>query len=913
MNSKLTASRDTLEGSPNVEWSALQPKFMQDTEADVLIFLDCCAAAGSARSAGQQGMVEVIAAPAFESTTPVRGQHAFTASLKKELQECLLRDVAPNEIVAVYLHTRLINRLKRYIPPDGTERRITPIHYYLAHGKTVRSVRLYRWEETSNLSTEAVSSGERQGDVAETSDISVMNAFREVWPDPNFKHDKVLIAINLSRSIDQTLDRSSFRQWLREVPALVDLINIEAVHKSSSTLILASVSIAVWDLMPNLATRFVGFISSENLKFDLDQDDDIAEVPWPRKTADASYEAWQDMLLRLPAPISESPSDTTTTQVSDTKTTIPIAPSTFGSLSARSRLQAMAKSFSRTLTNAYVYQDIKDHEMRLLKILHGETAARLECMLFATEIPGYSGQNARSIVAPYACISYWMGENHEIASNRIVIYYDTGGRENLKAALLRLRSSDTDVDVWVDMLCINQESLLERSGHVSKMPAILRGSEVIYAWLGDGTSETKPTFDFLRSILDLNHLSSIIETRAMPERWNLEVILSPVVIIRWGDESMLWSDFEDAISLVLKNISAIKKIFSLGGSNRYFPEHDYNHAAACINAKRHITRGSASGAILQKIVTLEELATSMFVNFEVLDPRDALFSLLSLSKEPLNSHESKPQEYGDSRIAPNYGKCYTDVIGHFMDYCIEKSQSLDIISRPWAPSPLDVFDQILSWKEGSDYSEASRGSYGLSVESHPTWIALVDRGPFDGFEEIAEGRVNADSFVQGSGHASKSTYNASFGIRPVAQFGRRSILQSPGEPKGQSTLRLDGALFVKGLVLGSVDLVSNRVPRGKIIPDNGLEICRLARHPKHRHQDSGYDPTESWRILVADRDPDGYPAPRWYHRVILECLEHTDRAGDLDLNNILRLPQINPAMVIVIERIRCMVWGRRFF
>jgi len=42
-----------------------------------------------------------------------------------------------------------------------------------------------------------------------------------------------------------------------------------------------------------------------------------------------------------------------------------------------------------------------------------------------------------------------------------------------------------------------------------------------------------------------------------------------------------------------------------------------------------------SDTIVQTNITLEELATSMFVNFELSDPRDAVFSLLSLSKEPL--------------------------------------------------------------------------------------------------------------------------------------------------------------------------------------------------------------------------------------------------------------------------------------
>ena len=59
-----------------------------------------------------------------------------------------------------------------------------------------------------------------------------------------------------------------------------------------------------------------------------------------------------------------------------------------------------------------------------------------------------------------------------------------------------------------------------------------------------------------------------------------------------------------------------------------------------------------SDTIVQTNITLEELATSMFVNFGLSDPRDAVSSLLSLSKEPLNSYDLEPGAYGDSRIAP---------------------------------------------------------------------------------------------------------------------------------------------------------------------------------------------------------------------------------------------------------------------
>ena len=278
---------------------------MNGTDADVLIFLDCCAAAGSARSASN-GMVEVIAASGFESTTPLRGKHTFTANLVKELQEGLQRSspgTPRQEIAAVYLHTRLINRLKRYIPTDGREPRITPIHYYLAHGQSSRSIRLGKWKPIqASTQMKAVSNETSDGrpptspenSGAEMRRRSDATAFGDIWPDKSFQYDKVLLAINLSNDMTQDLAIPTFQQWLREVPAFVEYVNVEAVYRSRSTLLIASVSIAVWDLLPDHpATTFIGFVSSDNLR-DLVEPRFFSDDP-ERSAAEAS---WHDSLLK---------------------------------------------------------------------------------------------------------------------------------------------------------------------------------------------------------------------------------------------------------------------------------------------------------------------------------------------------------------------------------------------------------------------------------------------------------------------------------------------------------------------------------------------------------------------------------------------------------------------------------------
>lgn len=54
----------------------------------------------------------------------------------------------------------------------------------------------------------------------------------------------------------------------------------------------------------------------------------------------------------------------------------------------------------------------------------------------------------------------------------------------LDSALRRLRLADESRYLWIDQICINQESLTELSEQVSVMKDIYSGSKLVVAWLG---------------------------------------------------------------------------------------------------------------------------------------------------------------------------------------------------------------------------------------------------------------------------------------------------------------------------------------------------------------------------------------------------------------------------------------------
>ncbi len=65
---------------------------------------------------------------------------------------------------------------------------------------------------------------------------------------------------------DQTLETSDMTEWFKSIPALVKFARIEGIYQSDSTLIILSISVAVWDLLlDNVVVSFIGFVRSSNL------------------------------------------------------------------------------------------------------------------------------------------------------------------------------------------------------------------------------------------------------------------------------------------------------------------------------------------------------------------------------------------------------------------------------------------------------------------------------------------------------------------------------------------------------------------------------------------------------------------------------------------------------------------------
>jgi hypothetical protein len=144
--------------------------------------------------------------------------------------------------------------------------------------------------------------------------------------------------------------------------------------------------------------------------------------------------------------------------------------------------------------NIYTSLEGSPGAIRLLQILPGSRVDELECRLVEAALgPDLS----------YKALSYvWknqveddLGTSPPALPNRMAVICCNGTflkiGSNLEAALRRLRDKDTIVQLWVDMLCIDQKDVTERNHQVGMMRQIYEGSREAVIWLGERSESRK--------------------------------------------------------------------------------------------------------------------------------------------------------------------------------------------------------------------------------------------------------------------------------------------------------------------------------------------------------------------------------------------------------------------------------------
>ncbi|KAJ2987117.1 hypothetical protein NUW58_g2778 [Xylaria curta] len=245
-------------GSPWLQWSAIQT-LLERSLSDALILLDCCAGAASAAFPTGNSITETISASSWDAIAPNPGRYSFTSTLLEVLQEWKRKTFS-----VAMLHAEILARLKHPRPErhngNRFETRTTPVHFMMTANHKAPSIELCRIP--SDIYPPSLPSGSASGRSsflegrASTEDI--------IGSEPNESVPHVMISLALED--DQNLNIDDWERWLATIPALAKYVQVQGVFKSHSTLLLLSVPVMVWDMLPDHhACNFIAFIRSNNL------------------------------------------------------------------------------------------------------------------------------------------------------------------------------------------------------------------------------------------------------------------------------------------------------------------------------------------------------------------------------------------------------------------------------------------------------------------------------------------------------------------------------------------------------------------------------------------------------------------------------------------------------------------------
>jgi hypothetical protein len=167
------------------------------------------------------------------------------------------------------LHAEVLARLKhpRPITINGKyfEARSTPVHFMMTSNHKAPSIEMSRMSRGDNLpSPELTPMPAMAHETGRAADSAPVSRNDYMFTEPN--EDTPHVMISLALEDDQRLDINAWEQWLGAFPAMAKYVKVQGVFKSHSTMLLVSMPVSIWDLLPeDHATSFVAFIRSNNL------------------------------------------------------------------------------------------------------------------------------------------------------------------------------------------------------------------------------------------------------------------------------------------------------------------------------------------------------------------------------------------------------------------------------------------------------------------------------------------------------------------------------------------------------------------------------------------------------------------------------------------------------------------------
>ncbi|KAK3077745.1 hypothetical protein LTS18_009430, partial [Coniosporium uncinatum] len=236
-------------------------------------------------------------------------------------------------------------------------------------------------------------------------------------------------------------------------------------------------------------------------------------------------------------------------------------------------------------------------------------------------------------------------------------------KPNLVKALRALRYESSSRALWVDAVCINQDSKHEKDVQVAMMSIIYGQATSVCVWLGDASNDSDSAMEFIEDrIADLPTFDKLVESKETLARWRAlqalmtrpwferrwvvqEIALARRATLHCGSKQISWTSFATAVALFEKEEPKIAKLIrgseAHGYSANFFGHVQAMGAIRLVEATANLFRRSEDGTIVERRFTLEELVFNLWT-FQAKEPHDMIYAILALAKDAHMKTSAKP-------------------------------------------------------------------------------------------------------------------------------------------------------------------------------------------------------------------------------------------------------------------------------
>jgi hypothetical protein len=303
----------------------------------------------------------------------------------------------------------------------------------------------------------------------------------------------------------------------------------------------------------------------------------------------------------------------------------------------------------------------ESNEIRLITLKSGDVKEDIQCLLT---------QHSLNQAPAYEALSYAWGNSTEvmpISINGCMVHI----RSNLYSALRHLRCQKNIRILWVDAVCIDQNDNTEKDHQVMIMKRIYECANQVIIWLDEATrgsglalEKIKEAANFRKEELVSKTLQwardEIFGTEAWIEFLNFfhrewwtrtwviqEVAVAKHIVLVCGDDHILVDCFDKTIT----NLRCMRLT-----STRREGFADADEDCNDIKGIKELERTTYD--LLYLAGKYRYLKSS--------DPRDKLYALFGLA--------------GEINFKPDYGVSVREVYRRFVEACIERSGTLDVLN-----------------------------------------------------------------------------------------------------------------------------------------------------------------------------------------------------------------------------------------